>query len=86
MFVRQAFHEVRHCYHTLFVRWRLTHESGSIRQETVHVHLGEVNRCVLAGAGEHDGGQKVGQLGTAREGSRDAVVCMTSFVGIAVVI
>lgn len=81
----QAFHEVRHSYNALLLRWGLTHESWRIWRETIHIHLGEVNRCVLAGAGEYDGGQKVVQLGAAREGGRGTVVCMACRIGIAIV-
>ena len=63
----QALHKVRQSHNSFPGRWRLTHQKWRIWRETVHVHLGEVNCCVLAGGGEDDGGQELIQLGAARE-------------------
>ena len=81
----QAFHEVCNSHNALLLGWRLAHECGGIWRETVHIHLGEVNRCVLTGAGEDDGSKKVIKLDAACEGRRDAVVCMAWCVGVSVV-
>ena len=81
----QAFHEVCDSHNALLLRWWLAHKCGRIWRETVHIHLGEVNRCVLTGASEDDGGKKVAKLDAAREGCREAVVCMAWRVGVSVV-
>ena len=81
----QAFHEVCDSHNALLFRWWLAHECGRIWRETVHIHLGEVNRCVLTGASEDYGGKKVEKLDAAREGYRDAVVCMAWRVRVSVV-
>ena len=81
---RKTCHEVRH-FNALLPRWWLTHDRGRIWRETVHVHLGEVNCCVMAGTGKNNGNQKVVQLDTAREGLWDTMMCMACQIGIAVV-
>ena len=81
----QAFHEVCLPHNSFLGRWWLTHECWRIWRETVYVHLGEVNCCVLAGAGEDDGSQEFVQLDATGKRWRNTMVCMAWFIGIAIV-
>ena len=63
---RQTLHDVFHGYRVLLGgRW-LSHERRRIRRETECIHLREVNRCMLTGAGKNDDVQQVGKLVNAR--------------------